>query len=832
MRRIRSFVFTALAVAMSGACSSGGDGGTDPGPTPSIALALGATAATIVQGGSAPVTATLTRSGGFAGTVSLDVEGEPAGVTASVGAPSTSGGSTTATVTILVGAATAPGVYPLTVRGTGSGVAAATASFTLTITAAPSYTLALSVPAASIVQGGNGQVTVTLLRTSFPDAVTLAVTGLPAGVSAAFAPAAPTGSTSTLTLIAGAAAAPGTYPLQVTGTAGAGNQSQPLSLTVAAAPSYTMALSTAAVSILQGGNTAVTVTLARTNFPDAVALAVTGLPAGVTAAFAPPAPTGATSTLTLTVDASAVAGTYPLQVTGTATAGNQSQPLSLTILAPGISFTLAPAAVTIVQGSSTTTTLTITRNNYTGPVAINMLPEPGITLTAIPQLTNGNTSTLTITAAGSATPGVHNVTIIGNDGSVTAPPALRVGKAPARIIEANATLAVTVTALPPAGPIVLDYSACQDKPLFMAYQDGTSGPWVRVVPVNDVYTLNVTQQRVGWATVQSFLTRNLIQFLSKAELAAMGPAVCGTGSQTTLNVQVANPPVDLFFKASYNGAAPFPFSINGLASFTVSRGVNDVIGYFTRDLNARADAEVAIRRGVDTRGSDVVVNMAPPFQLSESRRVAAAQMTLQNRNGESYTITPRVGTIGSVGSSSNVCIFSSWEFVSGGVNTDMFSAYGIPDELLVPTDVQSLRIDASVGGQLTRQVTEYFRSHTSRAIQLPSALPSIVPSVVAGGTKLLRFQVAVPAEFDEKVSFAYGFNRVLVTVSMSGYVTGGMLDVTAPDLSTLPGWSPVWGLAPGTVSEWQFTAQGGVPEANACQVGNGRHVVAVARGTA
>ena len=151
------------AVAAVG-CKDDGDI-TDPG---AFALALNPTSASVVQGGNTSTTATLTRSGGFTGSVTLNVTGAPAGVTAAVSNIQTTGLVTTATVTVTVGAAVAAATYPLVVHGTGSGVTEATANFALTVTAAPagSYTFSLSSAALSIAQGASTPTTVNVNRTN------------------------------------------------------------------------------------------------------------------------------------------------------------------------------------------------------------------------------------------------------------------------------------------------------------------------------------------------------------------------------------------------------------------------------------------------------------------------------------------------------------------------------------------------------------------------------------------------------------------------------------------------------------------------------------------
>jgi alpha-tubulin suppressor-like RCC1 family protein len=106
---------------------------------------------------------------------------------------------------------------------------------------AADYTLSLTPAALTIAQGATGSATVTITRTDFIGAVTLSLGNAPAGVTGSFNPAAPTGTSATLTVSVGAAVAAGVYNLTVDGTATAGNRSTPLNLTVSAAVGLTLA---------------------------------------------------------------------------------------------------------------------------------------------------------------------------------------------------------------------------------------------------------------------------------------------------------------------------------------------------------------------------------------------------------------------------------------------------------------------------------------------------------------------------------------------------------------------------------------------------------------
>src|SRR5687767_6033033 len=134
MRRGSALSRLAVVVAcLLPACSSGGDGGTTPN-NPSLSVSLSPSTATVLQGTSTAITATATVQGELTGVISFAVEDVPPGVSGSISNLQTSGNTTTATVTIVVAAATPLGTYRITLRATGGGISPATTPFTLTVT--------------------------------------------------------------------------------------------------------------------------------------------------------------------------------------------------------------------------------------------------------------------------------------------------------------------------------------------------------------------------------------------------------------------------------------------------------------------------------------------------------------------------------------------------------------------------------------------------------------------------------------------------------------------------------------------------------------------------
>jgi hypothetical protein len=108
--------------------------------TPDFVLSASPAAVTVAQGAAAATNLTITRSGGFTGSVALSASGLPAGVTAAFNPASTTG--TTSTLTFTAAATAAPGSSTVTVTGSGGGLTRATA-ITLTVSggAAPSVTV-------------------------------------------------------------------------------------------------------------------------------------------------------------------------------------------------------------------------------------------------------------------------------------------------------------------------------------------------------------------------------------------------------------------------------------------------------------------------------------------------------------------------------------------------------------------------------------------------------------------------------------------------------------------------------------------------------------------
>ena len=188
---------------------------------PGFSIAAAPSSQTVVQGGSADFSVTVTRTGGFADPVTLSASGVPGGTTATF-APNPADSST---LTLATSSTTPAGTYPVTISGTAGGV---TRSATVTLVVnqpppppSPDFSLGAAPASQSIVRGGTASYAVSIAPSGgFTDAVTLSASGLPASAAASFSPN-PTSTTSTLSVQTTTTAKTGMYTLWISGTAGA-----------------------------------------------------------------------------------------------------------------------------------------------------------------------------------------------------------------------------------------------------------------------------------------------------------------------------------------------------------------------------------------------------------------------------------------------------------------------------------------------------------------------------------------------------------------------------------------------------------------------------------
>jgi len=580
--------------------------------TPSFTLSTTPATVSAQVGTSATATVQVTAQNGFSGKVTLSATGLPSGVTATFGALSSGGAST---LTLSVSSAVAPNTYTLSIQGV-SGTLTSSVGLSLQVTGLPGYSLKASATAVAVAPGGTGADSITVVPVNgFNAAVSLTISGLPAGVTAAFSPAS-TAAASTLTFTASASAATSTTTVTVTGKSGSLTATVAVTLTVGPLQSFSLTPSASTLSVVQGASTADTLTVVPKNgFNGAVAFTLSGLPAGVAASFSPN--TAATAyTATFTASSAATTGTSTVTVTGTA--GTLSSPvaLSLTVKA-GPSFTLAaaPSSLSVTQGASGSSTITVTpANGFTGSPSLTVSGLPtGVTAAFSPASTS-STSKLTLTASASATAGLATVTITGTSGAISA----------------HATLAMTVAAAPgfklsaPTSNVNVPVGGAGTAAIAVAPQGGFSGAvafTVSGLPTGVTASFSPATSNTG-----STLT---LTAASSAALKATALTVTGTSGSLTSSL-----PIAVTVVAPPDFALSFqPASLNvaqgGKGSSTISAtSINGFTGTITLSTSGLPAGVTVSFSAIGGAGSLLVT-----FTVASSATAATSHVTLTGTSG-------------------------------------------------------------------------------------------------------------------------------------------------------------------------------------------------------
>jgi hypothetical protein len=763
---------------------------------PAIQIALAPTAVTVQQGGSGTLVVNLTRLGGFSGAVTLAAENVPAGVT--IPGATIAAGATSAVLTVDAAAAAALTTSNVTVRATGTGVAVQTANFAVTVTPPPSMAIALNPSALTVAIGATGTVAVAVTRGGgFAGAVTLAAENLPAGVLIGNVTVAPGETTGQLTVNV-LTAQPGTYTIPIRATAaGLAAQTANLTLTVPTPPGIQIGLEPAAVSVPVTGNATFTVNLTRTGgFTGPVTLTAEGAPSGVTIPNVTIAAGASSAQMTVSASANAIPAATNMTIRATgAGVPPATAALALTVTPPpGFTMALNPAAVTVIAGQSTQTSLAITRvSGFADPVTLTTTSAPsGITVTYNPATVTQNTAQVTVAAAPTVAPGLYQVTVTG---------------AAAGLANRSATLTVTVTGGITGGNVAFQFCEADGLPIWVAAQDG-NGPWTRVLgDAQNRYAFQVSSPRggVAWVTADDDGGFDLtVYYYSQAELIAQGGRVCSSAPGATRTVNV-----------NFLGLAP---EDNGLV--TVGSGSGSAFG----------SMPVAVVSGIGPGNVDVVASRVASFGTVSRLYLAR---TLNPASGSTLDVdfdgpnsyAPATGniTVNNLGADFAATTvtyitaggaFAPLSFTGsfGGANQQYRT---FPNAVRLPQDLQLLTVRVQpVGTQIPDNFRFAYRVIGATAdvsVDLgPVLTPPTITTVATQPYARLRASYPVQAEYNSlfQVTFDQENPSRSAIILMSGAYLGGggtaVLEV--PDFTGVAGWNNTWGLARNVPTAWSFMA--------------------------
>jgi pseudomonalisin len=294
----------------------------------------------------------------------------------------------------------------------------------------PTFQVAASSGSVSVGTGGTANVNITTsVSGGFSGAMTLAVGGLPTGVTGTFRSttvAAPGSGTIALQLTASTKAVAGSYSAYVGATSAGIAKYVSFTLTVLPAPDYTLTASQSAIVVTAGGSGSVNLTsAANSTFTTYLGLGMDGLPPGMTYSFSPgyiAAPGSGSTTLTLYANTSVTPHVYSVRIY--AAGQSISHYVTLSVNVPSFTLTRNVSNVIVSQGGSGTVTATsapLTGFNSSVSFWVSGLPS-GVTASysqwniAAPGAGN---CIVTLHAASNTVPGVYSLTINALGGGVT-----------------------------------------------------------------------------------------------------------------------------------------------------------------------------------------------------------------------------------------------------------------------------------------------------------------------------------------------------------------------------------------------------------------------------
>ena len=426
-----------------------------PSPTyPYFTISTNPSAIALVAGQSANSTIRLQSQANFSGTVNLSVTVEYGGLSAQI-IPSTvtlSGGSSTnATLSIISQASTPNGGNYVTVSATGGTVDASTTLTVIVNSGTADFSITESAGSIAIPVGSERQTTVTVTSINgFSGNVTLVATPSSTALHCWF-----TTMTNTVTvavpvvryysyyppsygpayqyLTCSAARPAGAYSVKITGISGSLSHTLLLNITIT---DFTMS-GPSSISLNAGTSKTESINVTSlSGFSGKIDLTETSPPSLLSSC---PESVILTANNPSTVTCSLyspTAGTYSFTVTGAFVCidcyydgiDSNSISTSVTVIGPSVPdfyISASPSSLTIMTGSSTSSTLTSTSfNSFSGSVSLSPSAPAGLTASINPvsvNLASGGTATsvLTITTMSSTPVGPYNVTVTGTSGSRT-----------------------------------------------------------------------------------------------------------------------------------------------------------------------------------------------------------------------------------------------------------------------------------------------------------------------------------------------------------------------------------------------------------------------------
>ena len=393
------------------------------GESPSLGLEPGFDILPVYHDDSASTVLSIERRGGFAGEVSLAVEGAPSGLVAGVTPSIVGAGATQAVLRIAASSAVAPGSYPVHVRATGTGVAGLDAVVTVIVRAG--FTLSLA--PITVGQAHIDTTSIGIVRTGpSVGSILLFLDSVPFPGGGAFFPNPADGSSAEFRFGVPGAVYPGTAKIRVGGRAENGLvRYVRAAVNIVAVPDFSLLPMPSFVGTLPGRSVTLNAAIGRrVAFTAPVSFSATGLPDGITVSFDPVVADGDVTRIEVFVAASVVAGRYEGTIEGRADTLLRTMPLVVAVdPPPDFSLAVSPEPpIALPRGQTTTVLIDILRHAFADPVLVTLSGLPsgvGVTYTYAGDPATSSLVIADLDASPSTVPGTYTVTATGTGGGKT-----------------------------------------------------------------------------------------------------------------------------------------------------------------------------------------------------------------------------------------------------------------------------------------------------------------------------------------------------------------------------------------------------------------------------
>ncbi len=679
----RKWLCAAMALTVV-AC--GDDEGTNP-TNPGFAVTLSSQTLSVEQGASAPITATIARTGSFSGTVTLLAEAVPTGLTATFSPSQVTSAVTTATLTVAAASTLAPGTYNFTIRGQAAGLTDQTFSATVTVTARPAVAVALVPPTATVIQGGNTSYVANITRANFTGAVTVAVTGAPTGVTTTVTPNA---NAYTVAVGVATSTAPGTYQLVTTATGtGVTAAVANFALIVTAAPASISLTAAPDTVTLTTGNVETTINIARTSFAGAVTLAATGVPTGITATITTSPTTTNSAVVGFSATTAIAPGNYPVIITGSGTGiSNKTVTVVIRVPAPAaVVISAVPDSLNFNASGTVSTRINIARTNFTGAVTLAATGVPaGVTASFTTSPTTSDSARLNFASGLTApVPGAYTVTVTASGTGITN------STTQVRLI---VPAAVGVSLTPTPSSLTIAQGGMSTTTLAIARSAFTGAvAFSATAPTGVTVTFNPNNTTTNTTTATVSVSGSAALGAGVINITATGTGIVDATVQIPITVTAATAGNITYTFCGNAGNIPVWLAVqDGSGSWTVVTGVNS-------GSNKTFSFTITNNGGVawvtlDSNG-DPMLNISYGV-LSEIQGQASAQCQPATTGGKSLT-----GSVSGLGMTQLASINLGGSVAAANFAQTGFSLMNVQQG---PLDLLASRISASAGGTVADKV--------------------------------------------------------------------------------------------------------------------------------